>query len=105
MVLQQPLLLNAGKTKFMIFGSRQMCAKLQFHSLPFMGKDIIPTDTAKDLSVILDSNLTCMINTIKTTSSFMSRLGQINRVKHVFDKRTCTLLVIIHSVVFSKLFF
>ena len=58
MVLQQPLLLNAGKTKFMIFGSRQMCAKLQFHSLPFMGKDIVPTETAKDLGVILDSNLT-----------------------------------------------
>ena len=42
----------------MIFGSRQMSAKLQFYSLPFMGKDIIPTDTAKDLGVILDSNLT-----------------------------------------------
>ena len=47
------LLLNPGKTKLMIFGSRQMCAKLQFHSLPFMGKDIIPSDTAKDLGVIL----------------------------------------------------
>ena len=38
-----------------ISGSRQMYAKLQFHSLPFMGKDIVPTDTAKDLGVILDS--------------------------------------------------
>jgi len=31
----------------------------------------------------------------------MSRLGQINRVKHAFDKRT--LLMIINSLVFSKL--
>jgi len=93
------LLLNPGKTKLMIFGSRQMRAKLQFHSLPFMGKDIIPSDTAKDLGVILDSNLTYDEHIIKTASSCMSHLGQINRVKHVFDKRT--LLMIINSLVFS----
>ena len=33
----------------------------------------------------------------------MLRLGQINRVKHVFDKRT--LLMIINSLVFGKLFY
>ena len=93
------LLLNPGKTKLMIFGSRQMRAKLQFHSLPFMGKDIIPSDTAKDLGVILDSNLTYEEHIIKTASSCISHLGQINRVKHVFDK--CTLLMIINSLVFS----
>ena len=98
------LLLNPGKTKLMIFGSRQMRAKLQFHSLPLMGKDIVvPTDTAKDLGVILDSNLTYDENIIKTASSCMSRLFQINRVKHVFDKRT--LLMIINSLVFSKLLY
>ena len=35
-----------------------MRAKLQFHTLPFMGKDIVTSDTPKDLGVILDSNLT-----------------------------------------------
>ena len=40
-----------------------MRAKLQFHSLPFMRKDIVSTDTAKDLGVILDSNLTYEMNT------------------------------------------
>ena len=97
------LLLNPSKSKLMIFGSRQMRAKLQFHSLPFMGKDIMPSDTAKDLGVILDSNLTYDEHVIKTASSCMSCLGQINRVKHVFDKRT--LLTIINSLVFSKLFY
>ena len=33
----------------------------------------------------------------------MSRLGQINRVNHVFDKRT--LLMIMNSLVFRKLFY
>ena len=62
------LLLNPDKTKLMMFGSRQMRAKLQFHSLQFMRKDIIPTDTAKDLGVILDSNLTYDEHVIKTAS-------------------------------------
>ena len=56
-----------------------------------MGKDIVPSDIAKDLGVILDSNLTYDKQIIKTASSCMSRLGQINRVKHVFDKRTLIL--------------
>ena len=77
--------------------------KIQFHSLSFMGKDIVTSDTAKDLGVILDSNLTYDEHIFKTGSSCMSRLGQINRVKHVFDKRT--LLTIINSLVFSKLFY
>ena len=98
-----PLALGCKLSKLMIFGSRQMRAKLQFHSLPFMGKDIVPSDTAKDLGVILDSNFTYDEHIIKTASSCMSRLGQINRVKHVFDK--CTLLMIINSLVFSKLLY
>ena len=46
--------------------SETMRAKLQFHSPPFMGKDIVPTDTAKDLVVILDSNLTYDEHIIET---------------------------------------
>jgi len=42
-------------------------------------------------------------NYLKTASSRMSRLGQINRVKHVFDKRT--LMTINNSLVLSKLFY
>ena len=97
------LLLNPSKTKLMVFGSREMREKLQFHSVPFMGKDIVPSDNAEDLGVIFDANLTYDERIIKTASSCMSCLGQINRVKHVFDKRT--LLVIINSLVFSKLFY
>ena len=80
-----------------------MRAKLQFHSLLVMGKDIVPTDTAKDLGVILDSNLTYNEHIVNTTSSCMSCVGQRNRVKHVFNKRT--LLMINNSSGFSKLFY
>ena len=97
------LLLNPEKTKAMICGSRQMRAKLPNFRLSLLGKEIIPVTSAKDLGVILDSGLTFDSHIQATISSCMSRLGQINRVKHCFDKHTLT--IIINSLVFSKLYY
>ena len=58
---------------------------------------------AKDLGVTLDVNLTYNHHVNKTVSTCMSILGQINRVKHAFDKPT--LLTIINSLVFSRLYY
>ena len=35
----------------------------------------------------------------------MSSLAQISRVKHAFDKKKKTLIIIINALVFSKLFY
>ena len=51
-----------------------------------LAKDLLLKKPAKDLGVILNSNLTYDEQIIKTASSCMSRLGQINRVKHVYDQ-------------------
>ena len=69
------LLLNPGKTKLMVFGSRQLRAKLDDFCFPFMGKDLVSVHTAKDLGVTLDSNLSYDEQVIKTVSSCMSRIG------------------------------
>ena len=61
--------------------------------LTFMGRDLVPEHTAKDLGVILDSNLTYDEHITKTVSSCMSFLGQISRTKHVFDKRTVLTII------------
>ena len=97
------LLLNPSKTKLMVFGSRQMHSRLVTPSLTFMGRELVPEHTAKDLGVILDKNLTYDEHITKTVSSCMSCLGQISRTKHVFDK--CTLLTIINALAFSKLYY
>ena len=60
-------------------------------------------ETARDLGVILDTSLTFDHHVTATVASCMSRLGQINRVKHCFDNRT--LIIIINALVFSKLFY
>ena len=52
------LLLNPDKTKLIVFGSRQMSSKLHEFHLPLLGKEISPVQSARDLGVILDPNLT-----------------------------------------------
>ena len=86
----------------MVFGSRQMHSILVTPILTFMGKELVPEQTAKDLGVILDTNLTYDEHITKGISSCMSCFIQISGTKHVFDKRT--LLTIMNASVFSKLF-
>ena len=47
------------KTKFVLFGVRQLIYKLPSNiTVPFLGQDLVPVNSAKDLGVTLDSNLT-----------------------------------------------
>ena len=68
-----------------------------------LGKEVEPVTVNRDLVVTLDANLTFNEHIVSTASSCMSRLGQINRVKHFFDKNT--LIIIINVLVFGKLFY
>ena len=70
-----------------VFGSRQLLAKLPDFKISLLGKDLAPTSSAKDLGVVLDPQLTFDDHVLKTTtSSCMSSLAQISRVKHVLDR-------------------
>ena len=64
---------------------------------------ISPVSFAKDLGVYVDQHLNYDVHTTKTTSSCMNQLVQISRIKHLLDKKT--LLFLINSFVFSKLFY
>ena len=97
------LLLNPDKTKLLVCGSKHGAAKTRNFKLSFLGKQLAPVEAARDLGVILDTSLTFDDHVTATVASCMSRLGQINRVKHCFDKRT--LIIIINALVFSKLFY
>ena len=52
------LLLNPDKTKIIVFGSRQITSKFHEFHLSLLGKDISAVQSARDLGVILDPNLT-----------------------------------------------
>lgn len=67
------LFLNSDKTKLVIFGSRQMTAKVDDFRLSLLGKDLEPVQAARDLGAILDTNLTFNEHIGSTVSSCMSR--------------------------------
>ena len=68
-----------------------------------LGKEILPSHSAKDLGVIADSRLIFDEHVTEVVSKCTGSLCQINRVKHLFDRST--LITIVHSLVFSKLFY
>ena len=66
-------------------------------------KEINPFIVAKDLSLYLDQSLTYSDRNTKTASNCMHKLIEINRIKHLLDKKT--LLLLMDSFIFSKLFY
>ena len=53
------LLINPEKTKFLMVGTQQLLRRLPSEiSISFLGKEITPVSSAKDLGIILDNNLT-----------------------------------------------
>ena len=79
------LLLNASKTKLMLFNSCQMITKIPNFDLSLLSKYLIPTHCARDPGVTFDDQLTFSDLTVKTASFCMSSLSQINCAKHAFD--------------------
>jgi len=71
--------------------------------LSLLGKELVPVQAAKDLGMTLDLHLTFNDHIVNTVYSCMSCLGQINGVKHAFDRGT--LITVINALVLSKLFY
>ena len=72
------LLLNPGKTKLMVYGSRQMLARLPEFRLSLLSKELTPAATVKDLGVTFDPILSFDNHILSTVSSCKSSLCQIN---------------------------
>ena len=97
------LLINPEKTKFFMVGTQQLQRRLPNEiAISFLGKEITPVSSAKDLEIILDNNLIYDQHIHQLISSCMTKLCQINRVKNSFDRDT--LRTIISTLVLSKLF-
>lgn len=86
----------------LIVGSRQMMQQIQIPpNINFISRNLIPITEVKDLGIFLDSHLSYNKHIQALSSSCVSKLGQINRVKHIFDQKT--LAMIIDSLVMSKI--
>ena len=87
----------------LVVGVPQLLRQLPSFSISLFGKEISPVPVAKDLGVQLDQNLSFNEHIVKTSSNCMHKLVQINRIKHLLDRKT--LMLLINAFVFSKLFY
>ena len=74
-----------------------MTLKLREFRLSLLGKNISPVQSAKDLGVILDSNLTFDDHIKTTVSECIACLAQIGRAKRCLDRTS--LLTSINALV------
>ena len=94
---------NALKTKLLVIGVPQLLRNLPRLSITILGKEIEPVSVARDLDVYIDQTLNYNEHISKLVSSCVHKLVQINRIKHLLDRKT--LLLMINAFVFSKLFY
>jgi len=88
--------------KLLVVGSLpQLTSQLPAISLIVLGKTISPVLVAKKFGVYLDQCLNYNIHITKTASTCFHQLVQVNRIKHLLDRKSLILLV--NSFVFSKL--
>ena len=81
------LLVNPDKTKLLVMGIPQLLRRLPPLSVTFLGKEISPVPVAKDLGVFIDKTSSYNEHISKTVSSCLYKLTQINRIKHLLDKK------------------
>ncbi len=71
--------------------------------LIFLGKRLHPIFTAKDFGVVLDSHLKYDTHISELFSLCLSKLCQINRIRHLLDREI--LSYVVQTLVLSKLFY
>ena len=91
------LFINLDKTKLVVVGSAQLIKRLPPISLSLLGKTIPPVPFAKDLGVYIDQYLPYDVHFTKTASNCMNQLVHIRRIKHLLNKKTLLLLIIMPS--------
>ena len=81
----------------------QLTLGVRNESIDFLGAKISQSPWCRDQGIIFNSHLTFNNHINSLSSSLLSTLCQINRVKHLFNCKT--LQIIINSLVFSKLYY
>ncbi len=94
------LKLNADKTQFMWLGTRQQLAKLKVRSLVLEGASINISNTAKNLGVTLDSELTMHEHVPSVARSCFYQLRQLRSIRSTLTRDAA--LTLVHAFVTAR---
>ncbi len=100
-MLSNKLMINDGKTVFMVIGNSPHLKKLEFDSIT-VGNDIISTsDTSKNLGVTFDEGMTMKPHINAVCKSGYYHLRNISRIRKCLNNVSCVTLV--HAFISSRL--
>jgi len=88
------LKLNAAKTEFIYFGSRQQIHKCLLGDISINGADIARSHQIRYLGVHLDENLTLSTHITKKCNTAMYGLHRIRNIRQVLSQEACETLVL-----------
>ncbi len=100
-MLSDKLKVNDGKTEFLIIGTRQQLAKVNFNSLRIGDNSINSIDKAKNLGFWFDSQMKMVTNISKCSSVEFFNIFNIRRIRKFLTYETAKILV--NSLVISSL--
>ena len=95
------LLMNDGKTEFIIIGTKQQLAKVNIDNITIAETNVKPISVAKNLGVWLDSSLSMSTHINKLCSAAFYHLRNIKRIRKYLSRESATILV--HAFISSRL--
>ena len=95
------LQLNASKTEFIAFGSKEQLAKVQFEDLVINGNTVIIKSMVRNLGVILDSTLKFGSHIDKICRSAYANLRTLHRLRNSLNNSQFALFA--HALILSRI--
>ena len=100
-MIHDKLLMNDGKTEFLVIGTRQQLCKLQPISISVNNSVIYPGPNIKNLGSWLDSNLNMSTHITKVCKACFFHLHNTRRIKKYSSRDN--LLILVHTFITSRL--
>ena len=95
------LSVNPSKTEYLLIGTPQQRAKILSSSVSFCGNDVIPSDHARNLGVIFDSDLSFKNHISNVCKTSFYHIRQLRQIRESLDTKSAIILA--NSLVSSKL--
>ncbi len=86
------LTVNPSKTEYLLIGTPQQRAKLQSSDISFLDTTIVPTPSARNLGVILDSDLSLKKHISSICQTSYHHIRQLRQIHSSLDSNSATLL-------------
>jgi len=95
------LSVNPSKTEFLLIGNPRQKQKIISSSIAFCGNSLLPTDSARNLGIIFDSDLSFDKQISSTCRSAFYQIKQLRQIRSSLDIKSAITLA--NSLVSSKL--